>query len=503
MSQDLENIVSAAKMLLHRLETRAAPSPQGRPSAQDRVAPVLRVGLRLTTPTFLGGVTPRQPDPILPLRPASLKGVMRYWLRAVLSDLIRPLKQDSPSSRQRMLENMKEVEGLLMGDTQRAGCFSLQVSTTGSSVPYYRESPSQRQSPGLRYMGYGIFEQPNATGLHPDAPPFEITLRVTPPKPLTRWQAEDRKDEQDRREEARKKGLISFRDDTAPSGPELAAVGTALLLLASTFGGLGARSRRGFGSFRLVSLDTTAPVPSCVLRQASDGTDYVLEHGLVWHTSALRAMDITPLALLTPVRQVSELRGRLEQTLKYARRVLRLFLNDHVQGLSDVKELLPHPAVLSFAGLKDVRIPDVTFPTPVEALEAAGRCFQDFRSTIRRSERKAPLLQDYFEIKEFLKTGRPPANVARAFFGLPLPFFFRSLNGAKVTLRPKLRAVSKRSEGTSADRLASPLHGPNHAKIHQFTLIGGGCEGAGLDDTGNAPLLGGDGPIDINAGVGL
>ncbi len=71
------------------------------------------------------------------------------------------------------------------------------------------------------------------------------------------------------------------------------------------------------------------------------------------------------------------------------------------------------------------------------ALEAVGQSFREFRS------RRPP---DYDGVKEFIQTGTVPETVKRAAFGLPLPFYYRSLGGAKATVT-----------GQSFDRSASPL----------------------------------------------
>ena len=59
-----------------------------------------------------------------------------------------------------------------------------------------------------------------------------------------------------------------------------------------------------------------------------------------------------------------------------------------------------------------------------------------------------PPLADYFTVKTSLQSRRPPASVDRAAFGLPLPFYVRSLGGEKATFQP---------EHGDSDRLASPL----------------------------------------------
>jgi CRISPR-associated protein Cmr1 len=73
-----------------------------------------------------------------------------------------------------------------------------------------------------------------------------------------------------------------------------------------------------------------------------------------------------------------------------------------------------------------------------QALDEFGRVYQGFRS------RRAP---DYQTVKDAVRTGGPLAQpVQRAAFGLPVPFFYRSLGNARATL-----------DSDEQDRRASPV----------------------------------------------
>ncbi|RUM75097.1 MAG: type III-B CRISPR module RAMP protein Cmr1, partial [Sulfurovum sp.] len=61
------------------------------------------------TPMFMYGADGKTPE----LRPASIKGVMRFWWRAIHGNL--------------SLEDLKEQEGEIFGDTDKKSSFSIKL----------------------------------------------------------------------------------------------------------------------------------------------------------------------------------------------------------------------------------------------------------------------------------------------------------------------------------------------------------------------------------------
>lgn len=64
------------------------PSPGTAPSISSlirRREPLLAVELAVVTPMFGGGAVPRQTDPDLPIRGASIRGHLRFWWRACMA----------------------------------------------------------------------------------------------------------------------------------------------------------------------------------------------------------------------------------------------------------------------------------------------------------------------------------------------------------------------------------------------------------------------------------
>lgn len=155
----------------------------------------MRVELKLTTvtPLFLGGAEQQRPE----LRPASVRGALRFWLRAGLGGSVGD-------------ENLKDLHSLeaeVFGETER-----------GSSVQVCLSQPAfqLRQEPLLPHRNDNTAGSTNAV---PVGVEFNLTLALKP--------------------------------CAAQKHLEI-ATWSALLWL--TLGGLGRRSRRGAGSVRLIEV---------------------------------------------------------------------------------------------------------------------------------------------------------------------------------------------------------------------------------------------------------
>lgn len=151
----------------------------------------LRVTLETVTPLFLGGADPRgQPE----LRAPSVRGALRFWLRALLGGVLGDSNLDA----------LRQAENSIFGSTD-----------TGASPVVVRligEAQGQLFRP--------LLHSPSKNFTFPGVPPgkrLTLALSARPPHP------------------------------TVPDGAIAAALVFALL------GGLGKRSRRGFGSFVLSS----------------------------------------------------------------------------------------------------------------------------------------------------------------------------------------------------------------------------------------------------------
>jgi len=165
----------------------------------------LRVTLETVTPLFLGGADPRDRNSIPELRPPSFRGQMRYWLRAVLGGVIG---DKNP-------EGLRLLESKVLGNTERGSPISITLSGNPSSSVH--SILPHKPDRGRR----NAFNSNQA---------FELTLRMNRPG----LKAED----------------------------EVAWVNASMALnMIFLFGGVGLRSRRGFGSLRVVESSDQRFIP--------------------------------------------------------------------------------------------------------------------------------------------------------------------------------------------------------------------------------------------------
>lgn len=155
--------------------------------------PKLTVTLETVTPLFLAGADNRTPE----LRPASFRGALRFWLRALLG-----------ASFGSDLDGLREAESAVFGNTDGASPIVVRVSA--------------RTQPGLAIGDRRPL-------IHTDAPGRTFSLPAF---------AEG--------------GQFTLTLASRPGQSCLPQEALASLLLMLNLGGVGKRSRRGFGSLRVV-----------------------------------------------------------------------------------------------------------------------------------------------------------------------------------------------------------------------------------------------------------
>ncbi len=175
----------------------------------------MRVSIEVVTPLFLGGVDPRgAPE----LRAASVRGALRFWLRALLGGVIGD----------RNLDALRQAESAVFGSTD-TGASPVVVRiinpTEHTSVPFskltgWNPDSKSYQQPGIAYLFFAVREtrnEPERKAISAGSS-FELALSL-------RAGAQD----QD--------ALLKTY---------------AALWLLTHLGGLGARSRRGAGSLQVI-----------------------------------------------------------------------------------------------------------------------------------------------------------------------------------------------------------------------------------------------------------
>jgi CRISPR-associated protein Cmr1 len=174
------------------------------------------------------------------------------------------------------------------------------------------------------------------------------------------------------------------------------------LWLLSRFGGIGNRAHRGIGAFSVKDFTCT-------------GVD-----------------DLTStLPLVVKAQTTSQLVNELKIGIETSRQIMGA-------GLPVTKISSPSAFDVLEASVCKIWVIDREYPDGVSALEKFGQIYQGFRS------RRPP---DYSTVKNSLTFGKELAQpVQRAAFGLPIPYFYRSLDNEQATLQSK-----------NTDRRASPL----------------------------------------------
>lgn len=150
----------------------------------------------IVTPMFLGGADGKMPE----LRAPSLKGMLRFWWRAMNGHLTK--------------EQLAVREGAIFGDTTRRSCFSIQIKC--------QQKPQAVQTPPVPHKPYAIPALAAGTT-------FQVVFTLMP---------------------VRAGGIVFDRD-------ALQSLFEIVVLL----GGLGKRVRRGMGAYKINRIDQT-PYPA-------------------------------------------------------------------------------------------------------------------------------------------------------------------------------------------------------------------------------------------------
>lgn len=202
--------------------------------------------LELVTPAFLAGASQDDPKDC-DLRPATLRGQLRWWWRTMHAAWLSP-------------QELYQLESAIWGSTEQGGAVRIVVERVGNPEPKLfrhkvvkdgklRAQPEQRfkdaigvretASPiaGMYYLSFGMDDNSKVNGQevrksrHRIEPPAGWGLRVSC-RPSKHYHASDKK----------RKHPISIPLQ------QIKQQAAAALWLLTTFGGVGAKSRKGFGS---------------------------------------------------------------------------------------------------------------------------------------------------------------------------------------------------------------------------------------------------------------
>lgn len=291
----------------------------------------LEADFRIVTPLFMGGADPTVPVLHVP----GIKGALRFWWRALAYGR---LGGD--------LNAIKDEEGQIFGSTKHG---QSRVIIELNERPKTEMDSLKGLSPGLRYLSYGLTDQKR----NYLKTPFDATIRIT-----IRPKVKDKDSLDD----------IKIVENIASA-----------LRTMGLFGGLGSRTRRGFGSFNLMELKYDGKLHSCL---PSD---------------------------------LGELKNEIRNFFSEIK---------HQEGLPEYTAFSSGTSVYIFDGYRD----------PLELLDSVGRLIQQYRVGIRGSPSKFKLDTMLAKKALFSVVGNHPRRV---FFGLPHNYHFPKLGALDV--KPKSR----------------------------------------------------------------
>ncbi len=245
--------------------------------------------LELVTPAFLAGATQTQED--CELRPATLRGLLRWWWRTMHAGFVDRAR-------------LRAMEAAVWGDTEAGSPVRVTVDSVGPAEPrpYAFKDHSEpksdfaggnelqrpgapRTTQGLFYISYGMDEKGKRR--HFRQPGTKWIVRLT----------------------ARR----GYRPATAARAPRwqppeldaglVLSQATAALWLLCRFGGVGSKARKGFGSFADVAIEGIASLDDCRIigrrfREACGLGDPPFEPGLVESPSL--GVALGPVEIDTP-----------------------------------------------------------------------------------------------------------------------------------------------------------------------------------------------------------
>jgi CRISPR-associated protein Cmr1 len=357
------------------------------------------VSLKVVTPVFVGAAEPDKLDRHWPLRPASVRGVLRDWFRRMMADIVGPGRDEDWAKNLFRLEEY--VFGSAAGQASRLLVESPDTATTNG--PLFKRIPA-----GIAYLGYGPYQHRRGQGQVQAAEAIqpgqklELILRF-------RWRPEDG--------EKIKKAV---RDLVLGS-----------FWLWTHLGGLGKRTRRGFGSLWVT--DVKGPVPNAWAGQFGPLAD----------------MEALKKRILEGLRQV--------QT-SFSDAATKILDSDAVATENHARW-----GYSSLAHSQAVIVPTATAKGErawEEALNDIGLRYKCFRNTLdRRRFSGLPPLEDYFTVKDFLlerTKNLKGKSIPRAAFGLPLQFYFRSVRNQTAQVQA-VRPEEKEYREDKFDRRTSPL----------------------------------------------
>lgn len=313
----------------------------------------LEAKFRFVTPLFMSGSDKSKAE----LRVPSMKGGLRFWWRALAL------------GRLGSVSNVQEVESRIFGSAENdvgQAKVHLRLNSSGNIDQYedqiLKYSDGTVVGPGARYLGYGIVEA--APSRKKNTKEGQI-LRSCLKYPFG--------------------GVLSILIRNNTKKGDIKSVASALIAM-GFFGGLGSRSRKGYGSFNLVELTLDGEV------------------------------------LFKMPKNVNDLKSKIESFFKE----------------DNIKTYVGLPPYTAYSNLTRVDIIDKG-SDPLRLLNSVGEAMQMYRSWGRNGKVNGKDSERNFKYDHDLAVdaikGKVKDHPRRVVFGLPHNYFFSSYQ-EKVDVKP-------------------------------------------------------------------
>ena len=191
--------------------------------------------LELISMAFLAGATQKEQD--CDLRPATLRGLLRWWWRTMHSEHVD-------------LETLRQLEAVIWGDSDNGSPVRIQLQRSKSTeVSLFKKEDfkwlsnqnqgGRRQTLGLAYASYGMGEVYRQRWYCSEGSTWHLTVSV------------------------RSGYYGSGREQIPLTADIIHRQVEAALWLFTQFGGAGSKSRKGFGSFSGVKIEGISSIENC------------------------------------------------------------------------------------------------------------------------------------------------------------------------------------------------------------------------------------------------
>ncbi len=239
---------------------KCPPQPEGQPQNKEIITKTYEI--QVITPLFGGGVEAGNVDLVMPVRPSSIRGHLRFWWRATRGSIYTGYKE------------LFQRESEIWGSTENPSPVTITVDKSQRALNAFRDFPTYGFDDRSAPESYVIFPaKDKRTPLGKEDFSFILTIS---------WLGQNRLQDLRKKENQRllKENKTPKPEHVEDIGPDVEAALRAWV----NFGGIGARTRRGCGALyspelSFHSIEDAKEYPFLVLHKSGNAGDTPLQ---VW-----------------------------------------------------------------------------------------------------------------------------------------------------------------------------------------------------------------------------